>query len=97
MLDSLFLREIKTEFPQYLLVNISMLDVGYIRIHHKCNQVEDEVGALAKDRECCETKVLETSVVDRLYAAHCVYHFFADLDGWCERFRIPSEDISEID
>ena len=78
-------------------MHVAMFDMRDVGVHHQRNQVQNEVGALAKDRECCETKVLETSVVDRLYAAHCVYHFFADLDGWCERFRIPSEDISEID
>lgn len=81
MLNRLLLRHIEAELAQYLFVDIAMLDMRNVRVDHKRDQVEDEVRALAEDRECCEAEVLEAGVVHGLDAAHGVDHLFADFDG----------------
>lgn len=63
MLDSLFLRQVQSELFLNLFVDVSMPDIGDIRIYHERDEIEDEVCALAEDREGREAERLETVVV----------------------------------
>ena len=56
MLDRLLLRHLETELPQQLLVDVAVLDVRDVRVRHERDEVEDEVRALAEDRECGEAE-----------------------------------------
>jgi len=55
--------EIQAEFLLNLLVDIAMLDVWDIGIHHKCHQVQYEICTFTKSRERGETKAFEACIV----------------------------------
>lgn len=74
-----------------------MFDVGNVGIHHEGDKVEYEVGTLPQDGEGRKAKVLESCVMDGLYAAHGIEHLLAYLDRRSERLGISSKDISKID
>lgn len=78
-------------------MHVSVLDIGYIGIHHEGDEIENEVRRFTEDGESGEAKVLEAGVVHRLGAAHCVDHFFADFDGGWKRLWIAAEDVTEVD
>lgn len=96
VLDGFFFREIKSELLLYLLVHVPMFNVRNIGIHHKSDQVEDQVGTLPENSKRRETEMLESRVVGRSRAAHGIYHLFAYLDWWRERFGVATQNITEI-
>ena len=63
MFHSVLLAQIQPKLILQLFMYIPMLQIGYIRIAHKRDQVEDQVGGLSEDGECREAKVFEASVV----------------------------------
>ena len=74
-----------------------MFDMRDVGVDHECDQVENEVRALAEDGEGGEAVLFEARVVHRLDAAHGVDHLLADLDGRSEWFGVTSEDVAKID
>lgn len=65
MFDSLLFCQVQTELFLDLFMNITMFDVGNVRIHHKGHQIEDQVGTLSEDGESCEAEVLEAGIMRR--------------------------------
>lgn len=73
------------------------LDIRNIGIDHQRNEVDDEVGILAKGGESGVAKTLEPGVVRRVHPSHGVDHLFADFDGGREGLGIAAEDVAEVD
>ena len=96
MLDRLLLREVQAELAEDLFVYVTVFDMRDVGVHHQRNQVQNEVGALAKDRERGKTEVLEACIVDRLDATHGVDHLFANFDWWREWLGVTAEDVTKI-
>ena len=44
VLDRVFLTQVESEFVQKMLVHVTMFDVRDVRVDHKRDKVEDEVG-----------------------------------------------------
>lgn len=63
VLNRLLFCEIQSKLLLQLFMNITMLDIGDVGVHHKRDQVEDEVGTLAKDAKGGEAVVLESQVM----------------------------------
>ena len=80
MLDCLLLSEVQAKFAKYLFMNVTMLNMRDVSVHHQSDQVQNQVRALAKDSKRREAEVLEPSIVHRLDTSHGVYHLFAHLD-----------------
>ena len=97
MLYRFLFREIEPELILYLFVYVTMLDVGNVGIDHESNQIQNEIGALAQDGECCETEILETCIVRGLRATHAIDHLFAYLHGRRKWLGITAQDITEVD
>ena len=96
MFDRILVGQIQPELAQNLLMHVSVGNIGNVCIDHQRKQVENQVRALAKDDESCETEILEAAVVDGLSPAHGVNHLFADLHWRGKNFRVPTEYIPEI-
>lgn len=96
MFDRILVGQIQPELAQYLLMHVSVGNIRNVCVYHQRKQVEDQVRALAKDDESCETETLEAAVVDGLGSTHCIDHLLADLYRRSEDLRVPTEYIAEI-
>ena len=97
MLDGFLLRQIEPKFVQKVLMNVAMLDVGNVRVHHQRDQVDDQIRMLPEDRESRVAEPIEPLVVRRLRPAHRLDHLFAELYGRREGLWIAPENVPEID
>lgn len=89
--------QIQSKFSQHLFMHIPMGNIGDVRIYHQGKQVQYEICAFPQNDERGKAEVFEAGVVHGLCTTHSIYHLFADFDGWCEHFRVTTEDVTEID
>ena len=97
MFNRILIGQIQPELAQNLLMHISVGNIWNVCVYHQREQVENQVRALSKDDECCETETLEAAVVDGLGATHGVHHLLANLHRRCKDLWVPTEYIPEID
>jgi len=96
MLDCLLFRQIKSELLLYLLMNIPMLDVRNIRVHHQGDQVQYQVRTFPEDAERCEAKVLEACIMRGLCTPHAINHLFTYFYRRWEGLGVAPKDIPEV-
>lgn len=97
MLDGFLFRKIQPEFVLDLFMHVTMLDVRDVGIDHQSDQVQNEIGALAQDGECCETEILKTCIVRGLCATHAIDHLLAYLHGRRKWLWVTAQDITKVD
>lgn len=97
VLDRLFLAQVEAKLIQKVLVHVTVFDVRDVRIDHKRDKVEDEIGGLPQDSKSCEAKLIKTRVVHRLGSAHCLHHLLTDFNWGRERFGIAAQDVAKVD
>jgi hypothetical protein len=97
VLYRLLLSDIESELLQKVTMDIAMLDIRDVCVDHECDEVQNEVGRLAQNRERGKTVRPEASVVRGLCTAHCIDHLLADLDGGWIRLWVTAKYVPEID
>lgn len=96
MFDGILFRKVKPEFFLDLFVHITVFNVWNISIHHERHQIQNEIGALAKDGKGGEAEILEAGVMWRLRATHTIYHFFTNFDWRREGLWVSAQNVAEI-
>ena len=94
--DCFLFREIKPELVLDLFVHITVFDVGYVGVDHESDEIQNEIGALTQDGECCETKIFETCIMRGLRATHPVDHLLTNLYGRREGLWVATQDIAKV-
>jgi hypothetical protein len=96
VLDRLFLRAVKHELFEELMMYVTMLDIWDVCIDHESNEIQDEICRVAQDAECSVAEGAEARVMRGLSATHCIYHFLADFDGRRIGLRVATKDVSKV-
>jgi hypothetical protein len=101
VLYRLLLGDIESELLQKVTMDIAMLDIRDICVHHECDKVQNEVGGLAQNSERGKAVRPEASVVRGLCTSHCIDHLLADLDSgwirlWVTAKYVPKIDVEEV-